>query len=224
MSGAELPASLLLPVGLGLLAFIEPCAIGATLLFIKLVEGKPAQTKIAQALAFTLTRGLLMGLLGAGAARIGGAFFALQKAGWLAFGGVYAVIGLMYLTGRIRWLQQSVGPRLSRLGAVQSSMALGLVFGLNIPACAAPLLVALLTAAAAGVTPGAALGAFVSLFLFGLALSAPLVAAVAFPRARQALDSLARLTGRMPRIVGTVLLVVGALTIGFGLASTQPGA
>lgn len=224
MSGAELPASLLLSIGLGLLAFIEPCAIGATLLFVKLVEGKPPRTSLAQALGFALSRGMFMGLVGAGAAWIGSAFFAFQKTGWLVFGGVYALIGLMYLTGHVRWLQLSVGPRLSGLGAMPSSVALGLLFGLNIPACAAPLLVALLAASATGVTPGGALGGFISLSLFGVALSAPLVAAVAFPRARRAVDWMAGLTGRMPRVVGVVLLVVGALTIGFGLTSGTPGA
>lgn len=224
MTGAELPASLLLSVGLGLLGFIEPCAIGATLLFIKLVEGKPARTMIAQAVAFTLTRGLLMGLLGACAAWVGGAFFSFQKAGWLAFGVVYALIGLMYLTEHVRWLQHSIGPRLSSLGAVPSSIALGMLFGLNIPACAAPLLLALLTATAAGVTPGGAMGGFISLFLFGVALSAPLVVAVAFPAARRALDWLAGLTARMPRLVGALLLAVGTLTIWFGLATKTPGA
>lgn len=136
----ELSVSLLLPIGLGLLAFIEPCALGATLLFIKLVEGKPPAVQLGQALGFMLTRGLLMGALGASVAWIGGTFFSLQKGGWLVFGSIYAAIGLMYLTGRVHWLQRSIGPRLSRLGALRSSLALGLLFGLNIPACAGPLL------------------------------------------------------------------------------------
>lgn len=221
---AEGATALLLPIGLGLLAFIEPCAIGATLLFIKLVEGKSARVQFLQAAGFMLTRGLFMGVLGASAAWIGGAFFTLQKAGWLAFGGIYAVIGLMYLTGHVRWLQHTVGPRLSRLGAFQSSVILGLLFGLNIPACAAPLLVALLAATASGVTPGGAMGGFVSLLLFGIALSAPLVAAVVFPPARRALDRLAGLSNRMPRAIGALMLVLGALTIGFGLAANTAAA
>lgn len=217
MTGAEWPASLLLPVGLGLLSFIEPCAIGATLLFIKLVEGQPPRVRVAQALVFMLARGLLMGLLGAGAAWLGVVVFAMQQAGWLVFGGVYAVIGLMYLSGHVRWLQHSFGPRLSRIGAVRSSMAMGLLFGLNIPACAVPLLAALLTASAAGFTPGGALGGFVSLLLFGSALSAPLVAAVAFAPARRALDYLAALSWRMPRLIGALMLLLGVLTMGFGV-------
>lgn len=69
------------------------------------------------------------------------------------------------------------------LGLVAIPAGLGLLFGLNVPACAAPLLLALLagTAAAPGVT---LLGGFVSLAVFGLALSLPLVVAVLIPAAR----------------------------------------
>jgi cytochrome c-type biogenesis protein len=33
-------ALLIVPLGLGLLGFIEPCSIGATLIFVKFLEGK----------------------------------------------------------------------------------------------------------------------------------------------------------------------------------------
>lgn len=218
MTGAEFATAFFLPIGLGLLAFIEPCAIGATLLFIKLVEGKPARMKFAQAVGFMLTRGLCIGLLGASAAWIGGTYFTLQKTGWFVFGAVYFAIGLMYLTGHVRWLMRSVGPRLSRLGDFQSSVAMGLVFGLNIPACAAPLLVALLAATAAGATPGGVAGGFLSLSLYGIALSFPLVVAVLFAPARRAVDWLAGLSDRIPRWTGVLMMVLGVSTIWFGLS------
>lgn len=224
MIGAELPASLLLSVGLGLLAFIEPCAIGATLLFIKLVENKPARVKLAQALAFMVTRGLFVGLLGAAAAWIGAKFFALQKAGWYFFGAVYFAIGLMYLTGRVGWLMRSVGVPLARLGDTRSSVVLGLLLGLNIPACAAPLLLAMLAATASGVTPGGVLGGFVSLALYGLALSLPLVAAVLIPPARRGLDWLAALSQRIPRWTGVALMLLGLWTVWFGMKVNVGGA
>lgn len=216
MTAVEFAAAFALPIGLGLLAFIEPCAIGATLLFIKLVEGKPARVKLAQALSFMLTRGLFIGLLGASAAWVGSTFFSLQKLGWFVFGAMYFAIGVMYLTGHVSWLMQSVGPRLSRMSAARSSAALGLLFGLNIPACAAPLLVALLAATASGVTPGGVLGGFVSLSLYGIALSLPLIVAVLFAPARRALDWLAGLSRRIPRWTGALLVVLGLWTIYFG--------
>jgi len=124
----------------------------------------------------------------------------------------------MYLTGHVRWLMHTVGPRLSRLGDVRSSVALGLLFGLNIPACAGPLLVALLAATASGATPGGVAGGFISLSLFGLALSLPLIAAVLFAPARRALDWIAGLSGRMPRCTGLLMIALGVGTIWYGLS------
>jgi cytochrome c-type biogenesis protein len=220
VSGAELTATLAAPIGLGLFGFVEPCSIGSTLVFIKHIEGKPAAAKLGQVAAFTLTRAIFIGLLGAAAALIGGAFLGFQKAGWLALGLLYLAIGALYLTGRIGGLMRTIGPRLAGLGDLRTSAALGLVFGLNIPACAAPLLLALLAASAAGVTPAGVAGGFFTLALFGLALSAPLVVAVFSGRARVALDRLASLAGRMPRCTGLVMIALGLWSAWFGLFVT----
>lgn len=207
-----------LPVGLGLLGFIEPCSIGSTLLFIKYIEGRKASSKVAQVAAFAAARAMFTGLLGLAAVALGGAFVGLQKAGWVLLGALYAAIGLMLLTGRARMLMVSLGPSLSRFSGASGSAALGLLFGLNIPACAAPLLLALLGAAAAGGAAGSAYAAgFVSLALFGLALSAPLVAALLFERVRKALDQLAGLSRRAPLWTGALMLMLGLWSIGAAL-------
>lgn len=218
MSGAELAAFLLLPVGLGLLGFIEPCAIGATLLFIKTIEGRSARQKIAQVAAFTLSRSAFTGFLGALAAMIGTLFLGLQKAVWIVLGALYAAIGFLYLTGRINTLMRSVGPKIVALSSPRGSIALGAAFGLNIPACAGPLLLALLAASAAGGSSGGnAARGFASLALFGLALSLPLVVTVLFAGARRALDWLAALSRRIPVWTGLLFVVLGAWSIRFGL-------
>lgn len=220
MSGTELTATLLLPIGLGLFGFVEPCSIGSTLLFIKLMEGKPAAVKMGQVATFTFARAIFIGLLGAAAAVIGTIFLGFQKAGWLVLGLVYLAIGSLYLTGHIGWLMRSIGPRLTRLGDLRTSAALGTLFGLNIPACAAPLLLALLAASASGATAGGVAGGFASLALFGLALSLPLVVAVLFKRAQRALDWLASLTGRIPRWTGALMIALGLWSVWFGLFVT----
>ncbi len=115
----------------------------------------------------------------------------------------------------------SLGPSLARIGDVRSSAALGLLFGLNIPACSAPLLFALLGAAAASGVSGATLvSGFVSLALFGFALSLPLAVAVLFPAAQRLLDRLAGLSRRVPRWTGIVLIALGLWSIWFGLFVT----
>jgi cytochrome c-type biogenesis protein len=219
--GGELASFLLLPIGLGLFGFVEPCAIGATLLFIKTMEGTPAPTKVAQVLAFTLSRAVFTGLLGAIAVVIGSLFLGLQKAIWLAVGLLYAAIGVLYLTGGIAPLMRSIGPRLAALSSPRGSIALGAALGLVIPACAAPLLLALLALAAAGGASGSSIfQGFASLALFGFALSLPLVVAILFAPARRALDWLAALSRRIPVWTGILFIALGLFSIWFGLFVT----
>ncbi len=82
-----------LPVGLGLLGFVEPCSLGSTLLFLKFVEGKPAAAKIVQTLLFAVTRAGFIGVLGAAAAIVGSAFVSYQTGAWVLLGIVYVLLG-----------------------------------------------------------------------------------------------------------------------------------
>jgi cytochrome c-type biogenesis protein len=217
MSGPELVPIVVWPFLFGLFGFIEPCAIGATLLFIKTLEGKPARVKLAQVFFFTLARTVFTGLLGVLAALVGSWFLGLQKAVWILVGVLYAAIGLLYLTGRISILMRSIGPRLATLSDPRSSALLGAVLGFNIPACAGPLLLALLAATAAEGASGATMAkGFVSLGLFGFALSLPLAVAVLFAPMRRVLDWLAGLSRRIPFWTGIVFLALGAWSIWFG--------
>lgn len=207
-----------LPLGLGLFGFIEPCSIGASLLFVKYLEGKDRRQKLFQVSVFTLARALLMGALGLLAVWLGTVFFGLQKGFWIIFGIIYLVFGILYLTGRSRVLLVSLGPSLSRISGFSGSAGLGLLFAFNIPACAAPLIFALLgTAAASGAGGSALAGGFASLAIFGAALSLPLVAAVLFAPARRALDWVAGLSARLPFWAGVILIALGLWSIGFGL-------
>ena len=89
------------------------------------------------------------------------------------------------------------------------SLSLGVVFGLNLPACAVPLILALLgRSAASGVAWG-----FASLFVFGLALSLPLLPLALSERAAKLLQRLTRLSGTTPYIIGTVLILVAVYVL-----------
>lgn len=208
----------LLPIFFGLFGFIEPCSIGSTLLMVKQLEGRPAADKTVQMLMFAATRGLFIGLLGVGAALVGSAFLGFQRVAWFGLGALYVTLGLLYLTGQIGALTRSIGPHLERLRSARGAAALGLVFGLNIPACAAPLLLALLgLAAAGGASTRDLVGGFVTLGLFGLALSLPLVLAVLFAPARRLLDRLAALSRSIPRWTGALLVALGLWSVWFAL-------
>jgi cytochrome c-type biogenesis protein len=214
----SLTSVVLLPFGLGLLGFVEPCTIGSSLIFVKHMEGRNAGHKLAEVSLFTITRALFVGALGMLAVAIGAAFLGLQRGAWIALGTGYIVIGAVYIAGRAGRLMVALGPSLSRLSGLHGSIGLGVLLGLNIPACAAPLILALLGAAAAGGASGAtfAMG-FVSLALFGLALSLPLIVAVLFAPARRALDWIAGLTQRVPLWTGVVLIALGLWSVWFGL-------
>ena len=218
MQSTDIATLILAPIEFGLLGFIEPCAIGATLVFIKTTEKNPAATKLAQVLSFALTRAIFVGLLGAGSALIGTLFLAAQKAIWILVGALYFLIGVLYVTGRVGFLMRSIGPGVAAFGTARGSIALGALLGLNIPACAGPILLALLAASAAGAASGATLASgFVSLALFGFALSLPLVVAVLFPPARRALDWIAGLSRRIPLWTGLLFIALGIWSIWFGL-------
>ncbi|MHB8494624.1 MAG: hypothetical protein ACYC9Z_09575 [Casimicrobiaceae bacterium] len=220
MSGFGLWGLVVVPLGLGLFGFVEPCSLGSTLLFVKYLEGRGTAAKIGETLLFTLTRGVFIGALGIVAALLGGAFIPLQKGAWIVLGLMYAALGAVMLAGHADRVMVAIGPRLSRFAGRKSAVGLGVFFGLNIPACAAPLLAALLGAAAAGHASGATLAAgFVSLGVFGLALSLPLVVAVFFERARRGLEGLARRASRFPKWTGALLVALGAWSIGFALAA-----
>jgi len=218
MAEIDLLRVLGLPVALGLLGFIEPCSIGSSLIFIKTLEGRNASSKLAQVGVFMTVRALAMGALGLVAVAAGTAFLGFQKAAWIIFGMAYALIGILYLTGKSGFLLRSLGPGLSRLASVNGAAALGAGFAFNIPACAAPFVLALVGMAIAGGAGGAALATgFFSLALFGLALSLPILVVALFPRARAALDWLAGLSRRMPFWSGIAFIVLGLWSIWFGV-------
>jgi cytochrome c-type biogenesis protein len=211
-------STVLLPFGLGLVGFVEPCTIGSSLIFVKHMEGRNAGGKLAEVGLFAITRALFIGALGVLAVALGTVFLGFQKAAWIALGTVYVGLGLLYVTGRAGALMVTLGPSLSRLSGLGGSAGLGVLFGLNIPACAAPLLLALFGAAAAGGASGASFATgFVSLALFGLALSLPLIAAVLVAPARRALDWIAGLSRRLPFWTGVVLIALGLWSVWFGV-------
>ena len=71
--------------------------------------------------------------------------------------------------------------------------------------------------------PAAVVTGFVSLAIFGLALSLPLALAVLWPPARRALDRAAVASERVLILIGLLLIALGLWPIWFGLFVTpQP--
>ncbi|GAC1564523.1 MAG: hypothetical protein NVS2B7_38520 [Herpetosiphon sp.] len=207
-------ALLALAAGLGLLGFIEPCTVGAHLVFLSYLRGKARREQVAQTATFAITRALFMGLVGAVITLLGRLFFDVQRGFWLALGVGYVVLGLVYLAGKQGSLSRELGPRFGTPRGRSGAVAAGLLFGLNIPACAAPLIGALLAASVGSATVS---GGFLVMLLFGIALALPLVVAVFWEPARGMLDRLATGFHNVPRWTGVLFVLLGVWSIAAGL-------
>ena len=202
---------LALAVGLGLLGFVEPCSIGANMVFLGHLRERGRGARLRETAKFALVRSAVLGLFGLGIAFAGGPVFAAQKGFWLLLGLLYLALGVVImLNARFRWGlfgRVSVGRLLSEGGG--RSLGLGVLLGLNLPACAYPLMLALLG-------PGAASGAlwsFFALFVFGLALSLPLAPLAFSQRAAKLIGRLSTLGGVTPYVIGAVFLLLAAYVL-----------
>lgn len=204
-------ALLALAFGLGLLGFIEPCSVGANGLFLSYLREKDRATRLRETVKFALGRSVVLGLFGIGIALLGGLVFSAQRGFWLVLGLLYLALGVavildarlrLHLFDRLRFVRvlPEHGDR---------SLGLGLLFGLNLPACAYPLMVALLGRSAAS----GALSGFAALFVFGLALSLPLVPLALSERVSKLFVRLTRFNGATPYLIGLVLIVVAAYVL-----------
>ncbi|MBI3126128.1 MAG: hypothetical protein HYZ11_00815 [Candidatus Tectomicrobia bacterium] len=207
-----------IPLAFGLLGFVEPCSMGANFVFLAYLRGRPLAEQLGQAAAFVLSRALFLGLLGAGVAWLGRSFAAgvyLYSAG---LGALYVLLGILALSvhfggftlpvGDLAWLQRKSG----------LALPMGAVFGLSAPICATPLFLALLgQAGLAGVGKG-----FISMSLFGVALSAPFLVIAASRRASDWLIRLGRHSARAPLWAGVFLVLVGAWSIWIGWRGLPP--
>jgi cytochrome c-type biogenesis protein len=99
----------------------------------------------------------------------------------------------------------SVGKFLPR----HHTLGMGFLFGLNLPACAYPLLLALL---GRSVTSGAAWG-FAALFVFGLALSLPLLPLALFGSTEKIFARLSHFSTLTPYVIGVALLTISAYVL-----------
>ena len=202
---------LALAIGLGLLGFVEPCSIGANMVFLGLLREKGRGARLRETAKFALSRSVVLGLFGLGISFLGSSVFAAQKGFWLLLGLLYLALGVaVILNARFRWgLFGRISLRKLLPAREDRSLGLGLLFGLSLPACAYPLMLALLG-------PGAASGpllGFAALFVFGLALSLPLVPLAFSERAAKLFGRLTRLGGATPYVIGVVFLLLAAYVL-----------
>jgi len=200
---------IILPLLLGLLGFFEPCSLSVNAIFLKYVQPLSKAARIQQGLIFLVVRAVVLGIIGLLAAFVGKSVFAFEQTYFVIFGIFIALLGVYELTKK--HLPFSFPTlRFSALVPKKKSAALlGLVFGLVIPACALPLVLVLV-----GTTLGTGdlFTGFISLFLFGVALSLPLLFLVFSEKSMGYVKKIIAKMHAVPYVIGVVLIVLGVVT------------
>jgi cytochrome c-type biogenesis protein len=207
-------ATYLLPLGLGLLGFVEPCTIGGHLLFLESQRKRSRRRQLQSVGVFIVVRSVMAGLFGAVIAWVGARMIGAQTGIWLVLGMVYLLIGLAFLAGHAGVVKHRIDFGPAAWKRAQNPVLLGLANGLNIPACAAPILFGLLGMTAVADT---AMTGFKMMFVFGLALSLPLLLIAVVPRFSQYLERLGDRLRRRRWVLGAIFVLLGLWSIWFGL-------
>lgn len=206
--------TLLLALGLGLLGFIEPCTVGAHMLFLGGQRVRPMGQRISAVFIFLLARLVVMGGFGGLIVVLGQFLIEVQTGMWLAFGVLYLGLGIGILAGWDKIMRHRIGLVPERWKVASNPLLQGLAFGVNIPACAAPILFGLIgTATVSGsVTTG-----FLMMGVFALALSLPLLPLSVVPGLARTLDWLADWLRPRRWLLGMVFVGLGIWSVWFGL-------
>jgi cytochrome c-type biogenesis protein len=199
----------IIPILFGLIGFFEPCSLGINIIFLNRIKGLNKAKKILETSTFSLARGSLLALVGLSAAFIGSKIITIQSSFFLILGAIYIFFGALTIVNKYKPVFRS-GIDLTKYFRIKSNVTLGLVFGLVIPACAIPIILALV---GKSILLGNLLEGFVSLFSFGLALSAPLLIISFFGKSNEIISKISEKAGHMPWLAGVGLIVVGFLTM-----------
>lgn len=196
------------PLGLGVVGAFTPCALGINAVFLAYLAGKGRAARLVQAGLITGVRalfltalGLLFGLFGQSVAAFVRGYQPLIALLIVAIGVAFVASAFVDIPmPRFRVLRDRDG--------TGSALALGAVFGLDIPACTSPLVIGLL---AQTVLVGSWASGAATLFLFGVGMSLPLLAVSLFDGVNRGLVEWAR-RWRTPAYVlaGGVFIVLGA--------------
>ncbi|MCQ3979711.1 MAG: hypothetical protein DPW09_40345 [Anaerolineae bacterium] len=203
------------PIVFGLVGAITPCALGINAVFLGYVTGKPRPRRLWEWLLFALARATLLTLLGLTFGLVGQAVgdFVRGYQQFIAWGLI--ALGLLFIVSRFRRLALPYLSLVSNRAPASngSALALGTLFGLDIPACTSPLVFALL---AQTILVGDWLFGMVALFLFGVSMSLPLLLVMMVEGADRWLVEASR------RYKTAFYLVAGGLLILFGAAELSP--
>lgn len=205
---------ILLAFSLGLVGFVEPCTIGAHMLFLSAQQRRRLPQRLSAVMVFLLARLFVMGGFGGLIVVFGQRLIGVQTGMWLVFGAIYLGLGIAILAGVDRGLRRRVRLAPDRWKFADAPLLQGLAFGLNIPACAAPILFGLIGTAT--VTGSAATGVLM-MSVFALALTLPLIPLSVAPGLASGLDRAANWLKPRRWLLGAIFVGLGLWSIWFGL-------
>ena len=200
---------ILIPFVFGLVGFFEPCSLGINMIFLNSMSRFSKAKRVLESIIFTFSRGFILALVGLSAAFIGNKFLKIQSSLFLILGGFFILLGILSIINMYKPIF-SFRLDFSRFIKDKTGLSLGITFGLIIPACAIGLVLALV---GKSVLTGDLLGGFLSLFVFGVTLSLPLVFISYSEKSIQIIQRIHEKTRKIKWLAGVILIVVGILTV-----------
>ena len=200
---------ILIPILLGLVGFFEPCSLGINVIFLNRINALSRAQRVAETTVFTLVRGTVLAVIGLTAAFVGSKIIGIQASLFIILGLLYIILGVLAIVN-IYYPLFGHSINLTKYFKQRGALKLGIIFGFVIPACAIALIVALIGRA---VLVGNLFEGFVSLLLFGITLSAPLIIISSFEKSNQIIRDIAKRAHNIPWLPGIVLIVIGILTL-----------
>jgi len=196
----------------GLGGAFTPCTMGTNIVMIQHLNKKARAERLREWLIFATMRaiflaaiGLLLGYLGHIVTDFTWWFQMLVNIG-------IVVLGIIFILGKNRPILPGLNLAAKlKIGKNMSAAALGSLFGLNITACIAPLVLAIVAKA---VLAGNVLWSGLALFIFGIMLSLPILVAIFNENASQWISNIGqRYRKILYPLVGAVLIFLGLFEI-----------
>ncbi len=206
--------SILPALGLGLLGFVEPSTIGAHILFLSALQGLRLRQRLGAALVFLLARLVVMGGFGGLIVVLGQRLIGVQTGMWLVFGAIHLGLGIATFVGGDRRLRRWVRVAPDRWRIANAPLLQGAAFGLNILACAAPILFGLIGTATVS---GSAATGVLTMSVFAIALTLPLIPLSVAPGLADGLDRVANWLRPRRWLLGVIFVGLGLWSIWFAV-------
>lgn len=198
-------AELAFSVLLSLLGFIQPCSFGINSIFLSYLREMKMGERVIRTLELLAVRTAFFAFLGIIAGYAGSALEFTESVVIYP----YLLLGVVFLISRLKPLPV---PNINPLKLVgkenDPSLPLAVNFGLNIPSCVLPLLLAVLLKA---LYLGDTFLGFASLLVFSLALSLPLILISA--KNGTAMKALSRTVGVAPVMAGVSLIAFAVVRL-----------